>query len=254
VRTGPGRAQPGPGRAQPGPGRAQPGPGRAQPGPGRAVPPGRAGCRGGLAAGGGPALAVHGGQDIGAGDASAHPGAVDLGRVQSVLVQQPADHGREDAVPGSVIGRACLRRGRGRGCRRRGGCRGRRSLLGRRRLGCRLGGLGRGRGFGGAGAAGLVADHGQAGADVDCLAFGDQDLGQEAGSRGRHLGVNLVGGDLEEDLIGLDPVSYRLGPAGDGPLGDRLSQLGHRHVGHQPCNPLPVRASIVSPNTSERVG
>ncbi len=45
--------------------------------------------------------------------------------------------------------------------------------------------------------------------------------------RARDLGVDLVGRDLEQRLVALHLVADLHQPAGDGPLGDRLSHLGH---------------------------
>ena len=41
-------------------------------------------------------------------------------------------------------------------------------------------------------------------ADLDRLVLGDRDLQQRPGHRRRHLGVHLVGGDLEQRLVDLD--------------------------------------------------
>jgi len=85
-----------------------------------------------------------------------------------------------------------------------------------------------GRGRGGARLGG-VADDGQDGADLDGLVLGDADLQQDAGCGGGDLGVDLVGGDLQQGLVGLDGVSHGLEPGGDRPLGDGLTQSGHLH-------------------------
>ena len=98
-----------------------------------------------------------------------------------------------------------------------------------------------------------VGDDGQLGADLDGGALLHEDLGDEAGSGRRDLGVDLVGRDLEEDLVLRDGVAHLLVPAGDGSFGDGLAQLGHDDVGH-PCSPLPVSDIAVSPNNSESVG
>ena len=54
-------------------------------------------------------------------------------------------------------------------------------------------------------------------------------LRQGAGDRGRDLGVDLVGGDLEQRLVDLDRVALGLEPAGDGALGDGLAERRHGH-------------------------
>ena len=46
------------------------------------------------------------------------------------------------------------------------------------------------------------------------------------GGRG-HLGVDLVGGDLDQRLVGVDAVAHLLQPLEDRALGDRLAHLGH---------------------------
>ena len=117
--------------------------------------------------------------------------------------------------------------GRGRRCLRRGG---------------------RWRGFGGGRcrgpALGGVSEHGEARADLDGVALGDQDLGQHArGGRG-NLGVDLVGRDLEQWLVERDRVPDLLEPPGDRALGDRLPQLRHRDV-HSMF--LPVSRAAIDP-------
>ena len=59
--------------------------------------------------------------------------------------------------------------------------------------------------------------------------LGDEDPLDGAGDRRRDLGVDLVGGHLEQRLVDLDLVADLLEPAGDGALGDALAQGGHRH-------------------------
>ena len=49
-----------------------------------------------------------------------------------------------------------------------------------------------------------VADHREIGADLGGLVLRDQDLLEHAGDRRRDLGVDLVGGDLEQRLVDLD--------------------------------------------------
>ena len=80
-----------------------------------------------------------------------------------------------------------------------------------------------------------------------------------------HLGVDLVGRDLEQRLVGVDVLADLLEPAGDRAFRDRLPQLGHRHVhcvllgsggsGRSVSAAVrPVSASAASPNTSLSVG
>ena len=78
-------------------------------------------------------------------------------------------------------------------------------------------------------AAGAAADHGELGTHGHRLVLGDDDLGQYArGGRG-DLGVDLVGGDLEQWLVGVDLVALLLEPAGDGAFGDALAERRHGH-------------------------
>ena len=60
------------------------------------------------------------------------------------------------------------------------------------------------RGRRGRGCAGLAADPREHRADLDRLALLDEDLADDARGRARHLGVDLVGRDLEQRLVGLD--------------------------------------------------
>ena len=64
-------------------------------------------------------------------------------------------------------------------------------------------------------------------ADLDGLARLDEDLGQPARRRRRDLGVDLVGGDLAERLVGARPRRRRLlVPLDDRALGDRRRPSG----------------------------
>ncbi len=80
----------------------------------------------------------------------------------------------------------------------------------------------------------LFADDPEHGADFGDLVLVHPDLEQHAGGGGGDFGVDLVGGHLEEWLVGVDAVTDRLEPAGDGAFGDafpegRESDFG-RHV------------------------
>ena len=79
----------------------------------------------------------------------------------------------------------------------------------------------------------------------DRLALAHEDLGERARERGRHLGVHLVGDDLDDRLTELDLVADLLEPLADGPLGDALAELGHGHRGH-----VTVRSSDSLPSRS----
>ena len=80
----------------------------------------------------------------------------------------------------------------------------------------------------GAGAVGR-RDLGEHGADVDGVALGDVDLHDGAGGGRGHLGVDLVGRDLDERLVLGDRVALLLVPLQDGAVGDRLTHRRHGH-------------------------
>src|SRR6476659_500947 len=65
-----------------------------------------------------------------------------------------------------------------------------------------------------AGAAAGV-DDGDAGVHRDGLALAGQALSDDAGRRGGDLGVDLVGRDLDDRLVGLDGLTDALRPPGD---------------------------------------
>ena len=83
---------------------------------------------------------------------------------------------------------------------------------------------------------GRIADDGELDADIDRLVLLDLDRGQHAGGRRGHLGVDLVGGDLQQRLVGLDMVSFVLQPAGHGAFGDALTEARHGHGDRHGCN------------------
>ena len=104
---------------------------------------------------------------------------------------------------------------------------GSRSLLGRRCLFC--GGL-----FGGCAAAGAVSNADQGSANLGGLVLGHEDFLNHASYRRGDFSVYFVGGDFEQRLVHLYPVTYLLEPAGDGSFGDALTEGGQvngfRHV------------------------
>lgn len=194
-------------------------------------------------------------QHVLASNTTAHAGTCDLGGVDPVLGEQLADHGREHQRIGPAVGRSGgsgCRFGDGGRCRNRSWCRGRcwsrsrcRGLRHRRfwrrrrrnrsrfrcrcrcrnrRRGGRLSGRRRSRG------GGLVADHGQTDADLHRLTLGNKDLGQYAGGRRGHFGVDLVRRYFEERLVAGDRVADGLHPSSDCSFSHRLAQLRHRDV------------------------
>ena len=90
-------------------------------------------------------------------------------------------------------------------------------------------GAGFGSGFGSAGAAPAAPMIARSAPTVGGLVLGDLDLQHGAGDRRRDLGVDLVGGDLQQRLVDLDGLADLLEPAGDGALGDALAQGRHLH-------------------------
>ncbi len=137
------------------------------------------------------------------------------------------------------------------------------------RLGLRLGlllGLGLGLPAGVARGFALVADDRQDRAHLDRVVLLRLDLQQGAGDRRRDLGVDFVGGDLEQRLIHGDGVPYRLQPAGDGAFGDALAEGREVDFGGHvsascssrgqewACRGLPARARWASPSASFWVG
>src|SRR5919204_347412 len=88
----------------------------------------------------------------------------------------------------------------------------------------------------------VLLDLGQLGAHPHGLVDLHLDALQHPRHRRGHLGVDLVGGDLEQRLVDLDLVALLLQPARDGALGDRLAELRHLDwCGHQnPPEGLPA--------------
>ena len=80
-----------------------------------------------------------------------------------------------------------------------------------------------------------ATDHGDDGVDLDGCAFRDLDLGEDAGDGRGNLGVDLVGGDLEERLVVLDGVADLLEPLGDGAFEDGLAHLRHDDIDRCHC-------------------
>ena len=102
------------------------------------------------------------------------------------------------------------------------------SFGGRRRSLGRRGGRRRGGGRATLAAAGV--DHGDLGAHVDGLALGHEDLAHRAGGRRGHLGVDLVGRDLDDGLVRLDRLTDLLAPGDDRALGHADSHLRHDDI------------------------
>ena len=67
-------------------------------------------------------------------------------------------------------------------------------------------------------------------ADLDGLVGADQDLGDGPVGGCGHLGVDLVGGDLDDGVSLSDLIALRDVPLEHGPLGDRLAHLGHHDL------------------------
>jgi len=191
----------------------------------------------------------------------------DRARVDAVLGGDARDDGRDERPPvahgrrrgdrrGLRDGRRRLglrlgRRSGGRLGRRRGGSLGRRSggSLGRRHDRGRgrpvLGGDRRGLGRGGLGRGGLGRGRRGLGAgradardhrpDLDGLTLLREDLGDDALAGARHLGVDLVGRDLEQGLVPGDRLARLLQPLRDRALGDGHAHLWHHDLGLRSC-------------------
>ena len=157
------------------------------------------------------------------------PGPLHLVEVDVVLGRDALDHRRVPAGAGRAARARRLVGGRrpGLGRRRRGRLHGR--LAGGRR------GLARGRRavlLGGVRLPGLGVGRQSCedGADVDRRADLDHDLGHAARRGRRDLGVDLVGRDVDDRLLVLDPVAHLLAPLDDRALGDRDAHLRHDDV------------------------
>jgi hypothetical protein len=59
----------------------------------------------------------------------------------------------------------------------------------------------------------------------------DEDLLDHSGRRRGNLGVDFVGRDLDDVLVGLNRVALLLEPLRDGALDDRLAELRHLYLG-----------------------
>ena len=152
--------------------------------------------------------------------AAAAAGALHLAGVDAVLGGDPRHHRGDERL--AVLGRLLHRNGARAGA----------AATGSGATGSGAGaGCGRparaAAGSGGAAAAAAPADPRERRADLDRLALLDEDLRQRARCGARHLGVDLVGRDLEQRLVRLDVLALLLQPAGDRPLGD-----GHAHLRH----------------------
>src|SRR6185295_16368544 len=75
----------------------------------------------------------------------------------------------------------------------------------------------------------FFTDLGELAADGDRVVLLGGDGHQRARHRRRDLGVDLVGGHLDQRFVDLDGVADLLQPPRHGALGDRLAELGHRH-------------------------
>ena len=168
------------------------------------------------------------GQDVLLGDATAAAGAFELAGVDPVLRGDPRDHRGDERVPVAgvaISGRGSrLRLGLGDGCRLRlrlaAPARRLRGLcLGRLRFRRRPAQPSR-----------LAPDPREHRPDLDGLAFLDEDLAEDAARVRGDLGVDLVGRDLEQRLVGLDRVADVLQPLRHRSLRDGDAHLGHDDV------------------------
>jgi hypothetical protein len=92
-----------------------------------------------------------------------------------------------------------------------------------------------------------VSDERDRGADLDGLTLGDENLLDGSRRARRNLGVDLVGRDLDDVLVGLDRVALLLEPLGDGALDDGLAELRHLDLGsHCPSSGCTDRRSTAT--------
>src|SRR5699024_134868 len=82
---------------------------------------------------------------------------------------------------------------------------------------------------GGCGA--LIAHDRQHATDLDGVILACAYLQQGAGHRRGDLGVDLIGGDLEQRLVDLDLIAHGLQPLSHGTLGDTFTQRRQGHLG-----------------------
>jgi hypothetical protein len=96
----------------------------------------------------------------------------------------------------------------------------------------------------------VCIDVGDDRADLHGLALLHLDIDQRAGRRRRNLCVDLVRGDLQDRLVALHRVARLFQPLRDGPLGDGLPHLRHRHfdLRHLPSRGALVRLPASSPS------
>jgi hypothetical protein len=80
-----------------------------------------------------------------------------------------------------------------------------------------------------AGAAFGVADHREFRTDLDGLVLRHHDPLQHACRRGGDLGIDLVGGHLDQGFVDLDGLTLLFEPTCHRSLGDTLAERGHLH-------------------------
>jgi hypothetical protein len=73
-------------------------------------------------------------------------------------------------------------------------------------------------------------DVGEDRADGDGVALGGVDLRHGAGGGRLDLGVDLVGRDLDQDVVLGDLIALLFMPLQDGAFGDRVTHLRHGHL------------------------
>ena len=78
-------------------------------------------------------------------------------------------------------------------------------------------------------------DDGEDCPDLDRLTLLHEDLSDDSLGRARHLGVDLVRGDLEQRLVAADRLSDLLEPLRDRSFGDGDAHLGHHDLGLGSC-------------------
>ena len=160
----------------------------------------------------------------------------------NVLPFPAAAAGSGVTCAGAGVGGRCGRRRSSSGLGRSGRWRGRGAARGRRPAARRHGAGSTGAGSAGAGSGAAGATSAPAGAmrastvpTSTVSPSWHEDLGEDALAGARHLGVDLVGRDLEQRLVARDRLARLLEPLRDRALGDGHAHLRHHDLGLRSC-------------------
>jgi hypothetical protein len=97
------------------------------------------------------------------------------------------------------------------------------------------------RGRSGCRGSGAIADNSDNGSDIDSVALGNTNLGEHSTDRRRNFGVDLVGGNLKQDLVFSNGVADCLEPLCDGSFSDGLTKLRKLNLCHGILRDLAVK-------------